>query len=123
MTKVFIPLCLPDLSPTPYKGVALLLKSSLEPCHLSFPASREVAGVRLREGWRELKGSLFCLSEQLLLLLKENSVYVADRDSEVLRNARRALPEQENCLYSSSLNHLLTAAVKAASRWVRSPCW
>ena len=42
---------------------------------------------------RELKRGLFCLSKQQLLLLKENSVYVVDCDSEVLCDARRALSE------------------------------
>lgn len=84
MTKVFILLCLPNVSPAPHKGVALLLEGSLEPCNLPLPDSREVAGVGLWEGCRELKGSLFCSSEQLLLLLKENSVHVANRDSEVV---------------------------------------
>jgi hypothetical protein len=84
MTKVFILLRLPNVSPAPRRGVTLLLKGSLEPCHLPLPASREVAGAGPWEGWRELKGSLFCSSEHLLLLLKENGVYVANRDSEVV---------------------------------------
>jgi hypothetical protein len=93
LAKVFVLLCLPDLSLASHKGVALLLEDSLKPCHLPLPAGREVAGIRLWEWWRELKGSLFCSSEQLLLLLKENSVHVANCDSEVLRDARRALSE------------------------------
>jgi len=36
---------------------------------------------------RELKRGLFCSSKQQLLLLEENSVHVADCDSEVLCDA------------------------------------
>ena len=123
LAKVFVLLCLPDLSPASHNGVALLLEGSLKPRHLPLPASREVAGIGLWEWWRELEGSLFCSSKQLLLLLKENSVHVANCDSEVLCDARRALSEQENSLHCSSFDHLFAAAVKAASRWVRTPCW
>jgi hypothetical protein len=116
LAKVFILLCLPDLSPVSYNGVALLLEGSLKPCHFPLPAGREVAGIGLWERWRKLKGSLFCSSEQLLLLLEENSIHVANSDSEVLRDARRALLEQENSLHCSSFDHLFATAVKAASR-------
>jgi len=92
-TKVFILFCLSDLSLAPYKLVALLLEGSLKPCHLPLPTSREVAGVGLWKGRRQLKRSLFSSSKQQLLLLKKNSVYVADCDSEVLCDARRALAE------------------------------
>jgi hypothetical protein len=56
------------------------------------------------------------LSKQQLLLLKKNSVYVADCNSEVLCDAKRVLAEQENSLYCSSFDYLFAAAVKAASR-------
>jgi hypothetical protein len=45
--KVFILLCLLSISPAPYKGVALLLDSSLISCHLPLLASRELVGVGL----------------------------------------------------------------------------
>ena len=115
-SKSFIILCLPKLSPAPYNSIALLLEGSLKPRHLPLPASREVAGIGLWEWWRELERCLCCSSEQLLLLLKENSVHVANRDSKVLCNARRALPEQENCLHRSSFDHLFAATMKTASR-------
>jgi hypothetical protein len=54
------------------------------------------------------------LSKQLLLLLKQNSVYVADYNCVVFCNTRRALPEEENCLHSSSFNYLFAAAIEAA---------
>jgi hypothetical protein len=101
-TIVFIFLCL--------LSVALFLDGSLKPRHLPLPAGREFAGVRLRERWRELEGCLFCSGKQLLLL-KQDCVHVADCDSVVLRNARRALPEQENCLHSSSFDHLFATAI------------
>ena len=112
-TIVFIFLCLLGVSPAPYKGVALFLNGSLKPRHLPLPAGREFVGVRLRERWRELEGCLFCSGKQLLLLLKQDCVHVADCDSVVLCNARRALPEQENCLHSSSFDHLFATAMKA----------
>jgi hypothetical protein len=90
--KVSVLLCLLSISPTPHKGVALLLDGSLIPCHLPLPASRELVGVGLWEGWRGLERDFFCSSKLLLLLLlKENGVHVVDCDSEVLCNARRAL--------------------------------
>jgi hypothetical protein len=46
LAKVFVLLCLPDLSPASHNGVAIL-KGSLKPRHLPLPASREVAGIRL----------------------------------------------------------------------------
>lgn len=46
-TIVFILLCLISISLAPYKGVALLLNSSLKPCHLPLPTSREFVGIRL----------------------------------------------------------------------------
>jgi hypothetical protein len=116
LAKVFVLLCLLDLSPASHNGVTLLLEGSLKPCHLPLPAGREVAGIGLWEWWWELEGSLVCSSEQLLLLLKENSVHVTNCDSEVLCNARRALSEQENSLHCSSFDHLFAAAVKADSR-------
>ena len=113
LAKVFVLLCLLDLSPASHNGVTLLLEGSLKPCHLPLPAGREVAGIGLWEWWRELEGSLFCSSEQLLLLLKENSVYVANCNSEVLCNARRAhtfetllLPPKAGAL-ESAVNTLL----------------
>jgi hypothetical protein len=83
-TVVFVLLCLLGISSAPHKGVALLLDSSLKACHLPFPASRELVGVRLWEGERQLKGCLFCSSKQQLLLLKENSIHVTDSNSVVL---------------------------------------
>jgi hypothetical protein len=77
LAKVFVLFCLPDLSPASHNGVALLLEGSLKPRHLPLPTGREVAGIGLWEWWRELKGSLFCSSEQLLLLLKENSAFMS----------------------------------------------
>jgi hypothetical protein len=63
-----------------------------------------------RRGGGSSKGAS-CLSKQLLQLLKQNSAHVADGDSVVVRYARAALLEQENCLYSSSFDYLLTAAM------------
>jgi len=48
--KVFVLLCLLSISLAPYKGVALLLDSSLIPRHLLLLASRGLAGVKLWEG-------------------------------------------------------------------------
>jgi hypothetical protein len=122
-TMVFILLCLLGISPAPHKGVALFLDSRLKPRHLSLPTGREFAGIRLWERWQELQTCLLCSSKQLLLHLKQDSVHVADCNSIVLCNARRALPGEENCLHSSSFNHLFAAAMKAALECVRSPCW
>jgi hypothetical protein len=122
-TIVFIILCQLGISPAPHKGIALLLDSRLKPRHLPLPTSREFTGIRLWERWRELQTRLLCSSKQLLLLLKENSVHVADCDSVVLYDCWGALPEQENCLHRSSFDHLLTAAMKAPSRCVWSSHW
>jgi hypothetical protein len=67
---------------------------SLKLCHLLLPTSREAASIRLCEGNRQLERSLFCSSKQQLLVLNENSIHIADCDSEVLRDAGRALVEQ-----------------------------
>jgi hypothetical protein len=50
LTKVFVFLCSPDLSPASHSGVTLLQESSLKPRHLPLSTSREVASIRLW-GW------------------------------------------------------------------------
>jgi hypothetical protein len=66
LAKVFVLLCLPDLSPASHNGVALLLEGSLKPRHLPLPAGREVAGIGLREWWRELERGFCSMPIQLL---------------------------------------------------------
>ena len=61
---------------------------------------------------------MFCSSKQLLLLLKQSRVYVADCDGVVLRERRRTLPEEEDCLYGSSFDHLLAALMETAPKCV-----
>jgi hypothetical protein len=115
-TVVFVLLCPHSLPLAPHKGVALFLDGSFKPYHLPLPAGRELTGVGLWEGWRELERCLLCSRKQLLLLFKENSVHITDSDSIVLCYAKRALPEKDNCLYSSTFNYLFATAMKATSR-------
>jgi hypothetical protein len=61
---------------------------------------------------------LFCSSKKLLLLLEQSCVHVADCNGIVLCKCRRTLPEEENCLHSSSFDHLLAASIKAGSKCV-----
>jgi hypothetical protein len=81
-----------------HNSVALFLDSSFISYHPPLPASGELAGVWLGKGSRELKRLLLNSRKQLLLLLKENCVYVADSNSIVLYYAKGALLEEENCL-------------------------
>ena len=113
---IMLALSLQSSPPTPYHSIDLLLEGSFVAGYLSLPAGREVASVGLWEGWREFKRHCFCLSKQLLLLLKQNSIYVANCNSEVLCNTRRTLPEEKDSFHSSCLNHLLPPPMKPASR-------
>jgi hypothetical protein len=61
--------------------------------------------------------------KQLLLLLEEDCVHVADSDSTVLCYTWGTLPEEEDYFQGSPLDHFLTAAVKTALGQVRIPCW
>ena len=59
----------------------------------------------------------------LLVLLEEDCVHVTDSDIVVLGYAWRTLPEDENCLEGSTLDHLLLVAVKMSSGQVRISCY
>jgi hypothetical protein len=123
MKIVFILLCLNGLLTAPYKGIALLLDGGFKTGHLPLLAGGELLGIGLWERGRQLQWCLLCLSKQLLLFLKENSVYVADYDSVVLCDCWGASLEQENCLHRSSFDHHLAAAMEAPLRCVRSSRW
>jgi hypothetical protein len=84
MKIVFILLCLNSLLAAPHKGITLLLDGGFKTGRLPLPAGGELLGVVLWERGRQLQRCLLCLSKQLLLFLKENSVHVADCDSVVL---------------------------------------
>jgi hypothetical protein len=121
LAEVCVVLCLGNFPPASNLSVDFLLESSIIGCHFPLPAVREarkVAGVGLWEWRGKLEGSLFCSSKQLLLLLEQSCVHVADCDGVVLCKCRRTLPEEEDCLYSSSFDHLLPVSMKAASRCV-----
>jgi hypothetical protein len=115
MPVIILSFSLNGFSPPPDCGVDLLLNGSFMPCHLPLPAGREIAGIWLRKSRRKLERSCTCLSKQLMLLLNKGCAYVTNSYSEILYNAWRALLEEEDCFYSSSFNHLLAAAMKAAS--------
>jgi hypothetical protein len=123
LAEVFVLLRLDVLSSATHNSVTLFLDSSFISCHPPLPAGGELAGVWLGEGRRELEGLFLDSRKQLLLLLKEDSIHIADSDSVVLCYARGALSEEENCLQGSPLHHLLPAAMETASGGIRFPHW
>jgi hypothetical protein len=84
LAKFVVLLRLDELSPVPHSSVALFLDVSFISCHLPLPASEELVGVWLGEGGGELIRLQLNSRKQLLLLLEEDCVHVADSDSIVL---------------------------------------
>ena len=119
LAEVFVLLRLDVLSPATHNSITLFLDSSFISCHPPLLAGGELAGVWLREGRRELERLFLDSRKQLLLLLEEDCVHVADSDSVVLCYAWGALSEEENCLQSSPLYHLLPTAMETASGEIR----
>jgi hypothetical protein len=88
LTKVVVLLRLDELPPAPYSSVTLFLDGGFIACYPPLPAGREFAGIWLGEEGRELEGLQVSSRKQLLLLLEESCVHVADGDSVVLCYAR-----------------------------------
>lgn len=88
LAKFVVLLRLDELSPGPHSSVALFLDGSFISFHLPLPAGGELAGVWLGEGGGELKKLQLNSRKQLLLLLKEDCVHVADSNSIVLLRLR-----------------------------------
>jgi hypothetical protein len=123
LAKFVVLLRLDELSLVLHSSVTLFLDGGFISCHPPLPAGGKLAGVWLGEGGGELKGLQLNLRKQLLLLLKEDCVHVADSDSIVLCHPWGTLLEEEDCLQGRPLDHFLTAAVETASGWVRIPYW